>query len=45
MRLSRSSPREPNTTKRTFQLFAAFALFPLMSGEVALGREGAAIAT
>jgi hypothetical protein len=45
MRLSRSSPRESNTTKRTFQLCSAFALFPLMSVEVALGGEGATITT
>jgi hypothetical protein len=45
MRLSRSSPREPNTTKRTFQLCSAFEPLPLMSGEVALRGEGATVAT
>jgi hypothetical protein len=45
MRLSRSGPRKPNTTKRTFQLCSAFELLPLMSGEVALRGEGATVAT
>jgi hypothetical protein len=45
VRMPRSSPREPNTTKGTFQLCSTFEPLSLMSGEVALRGEGATITT
>jgi hypothetical protein len=45
MRLLSSGSSEPNATETAFQLCAAFTLFPLVSGEVALVGEDATIAT
>lgn len=45
MRMLRSSPSKSNTTKRTLQIRSVFTFkpFPLMSGEITLVGEGAAI--